>query len=158
MRMIIKLHGMFTTLFMICLSCCRVSQCLPCFRFLYLRPLRCNNFCYARHFRFPLYFGELFSVMWCTKIFFCSFPERRGVTMLDGARGKKQVWRPHVRIWGLLEAKALYWRKYCTCDIVRTFRCPRNHSAPSKWFGARRIVPSLPPIVTLHERKSAFIR
>jgi len=25
----------------------------------------------------------------------------RGVTRLNGARGKKQVWRPHVRTWGL---------------------------------------------------------
>ena len=38
--------------------------------------------------------------------------ESRGVTRLDGARGKKQVWRLHVRIWGLSEANVLYWRKY----------------------------------------------
>ena len=25
----------------------------------------------------------------------------RGVMRLDGARGKKQVWRPHIRTWGL---------------------------------------------------------
>ena len=31
---------------------------------------------------------------------------------LDGARVKMQVWRPHVRNWGLLEANLLYWRKY----------------------------------------------
>ena len=36
----------------------------------------------------------------------------RGVTSLDGARGKKQVWCPHVRTWGFLEANVLYWRKY----------------------------------------------
>ena len=36
----------------------------------------------------------------------------RGVTLLDGAEGKKQVWRPHVRMSGLLEASVLYWRKY----------------------------------------------
>jgi len=35
-----------------------------------------------------------------------------GVTRLDGARGKKQVWRPRVRTWGLSEANLLYWRKY----------------------------------------------
>jgi len=35
----------------------------------------------------------------------------RGVTRLDGARGKKQVWRPHVRNWGLSEANVLYWWK-----------------------------------------------
>ena len=36
----------------------------------------------------------------------------RGVTRLDGVRGKKQVWRPQVRTCGLSEANALYWRKY----------------------------------------------
>jgi len=35
-----------------------------------------------------------------------------GVTRLDGARVKKQVWCPHVRTWGLSEANVLYWRKY----------------------------------------------
>ena len=35
-----------------------------------------------------------------------------GATRLDGAWGEKQVWRPHVRIWGLSEANALHWRKY----------------------------------------------
>jgi len=32
----------------------------------------------------------------------------RGVTRLDGVRGKKQVWRPHIRIGGLWDADALY--------------------------------------------------
>ena len=50
----------------------------------------------------------------------------RGVTRLDGARGKKQVWRPHVRTWGLSEANVLHWS---TCDIVRTFRRPHSDSA-----------------------------
>jgi len=45
----------------------------------------------------------------------------RCVTRLDGARGKKQVWRPHVQTWGLSEANVLHWS---TCDIVRTFRHP----------------------------------
>ena len=36
----------------------------------------------------------------------------RGVTRSDGARGKKQVWRPHVRNWDLSEANLLYWKKY----------------------------------------------
>jgi len=31
---------------------------------------------------------------------------------LDGARGKKQVWRPYVRTWGISEANLLYRRKY----------------------------------------------
>jgi len=34
------------------------------------------------------------------------------VARLDGARGKKRVWRPHVRTWGLSEFNVLYWRKY----------------------------------------------
>ena len=51
----------------------------------------------------------------------------RGITRLDGARGKKQVWRPHVRTWGLSEANVLHWS---TCDIVRTFwRPPRSFGA-----------------------------
>jgi len=36
----------------------------------------------------------------------------RGVTRLDGAWSKKQVWRPHVRTWDRSEANVLYWRKY----------------------------------------------
>jgi len=40
---------------------------------------------------------------------YCTF---RGVTRLDGARGKKQVWRPHVRTWVFTEANVLYRRKY----------------------------------------------
>jgi len=36
----------------------------------------------------------------------------QGVTRLDGARSKKQVWRPHVRTWALSEANVPYWRKY----------------------------------------------
>jgi len=35
-----------------------------------------------------------------------------GVTRLNGARGKKQVWRPSVRTWRLSEANPLHWRKY----------------------------------------------
>jgi len=36
----------------------------------------------------------------------------RGVTRLDGARDKKQLWRLRVRTWGLSEANVLYWRKH----------------------------------------------
>jgi len=36
----------------------------------------------------------------------------RGIIRLNGARGMKQVWRPHVRTWGLSDANALHWRKY----------------------------------------------
>ena len=35
----------------------------------------------------------------------------RGVTRFDGARGKKLVWCPHIRTWGISEANVLYWRK-----------------------------------------------
>jgi len=38
----------------------------------------------------------------------CSHFLGRGVTSLDGARSKKQLWRPHVRTRGLSEANALY--------------------------------------------------
>jgi len=55
-------------------------------------------------------------------------PWVRGVTRWDGARGNKQLWRPHVRTWDLSDANLLYWS---TCDILRTFRHPRNDSAPS---------------------------
>ena len=51
----------------------------------------------------------------------------RGVTRLDGARGKKQVWHPHVQTCGLLEANVLHWS---TCDIIRTFQ------RPPQWFGS----------------------
>jgi len=46
----------------------------------------------------------------------------RGVTRLDGAWVKKQVWRPHVRTWGLSEANVLFWKKcfsHC-CDYLAT--------------------------------------
>ena len=36
----------------------------------------------------------------------------RGVTTIDGAQGKKQVWHTRVRTWGLSEANVLYWSKY----------------------------------------------
>ena len=45
----------------------------------------------------------------------------RSSTKLDGARGKKQVWHPRVRTWGLLAANVLHWS---SSDIVRTFRRP----------------------------------
>jgi len=54
----------------------------------------------------------------------------QGVTRLDGAWGKKQVWRPHVRTWGLSEANVLLWKKclwHC-CD----FLVPSSDSAPGE--------------------------
>jgi len=43
----------------------------------------------------------------CSALTLCRATKRS-----DGARGKKQVWRPHVRTWGLSEANTLYWRRY----------------------------------------------
>jgi len=35
----------------------------------------------------------------------------RGIMMLDSTWGKKHVWCPYVRNWGLSEANVLCWRK-----------------------------------------------
>ena len=59
----------------------------------------------------------------------------RDVPRLDGARGRKQVWRPHVRTWGLSEANFLYWTEY----LWHCF----DFSAPPWWLDARGIVPPL---------------
>jgi len=56
----------------------------------------------------------------------------REVTRLDGAWGKKQVWRPHVWTWGLSEANVLFWKKclwHCWDFLV-----PRSDSAPGDLF------------------------
>jgi len=72
------------------------------------------------------FFSILFSLLFSLSLMFaylsqlslellkkdCWFPSQGDVTRLDGARGKKQVWRPHVRNWGLSEGILLYWRKY----------------------------------------------
>jgi len=50
------------------------------------------------------------------------WPQHRSVTRLGGARGKKQVRRPHVRTCALSGVNLLYWRS--TCDIVGTFLRP----------------------------------
>ena len=60
---------------------------------------------------------------WCQ----CS----RGVTRLDGTRGKKQLWRPHVRTWGLSETNVLYWRKHL--QYCWDFRRPHGDSAPREF-------------------------
>ena len=58
---------------------------------------------------------------------------RRGVTRLDASRGKKQVWRPRVRTWGLSKANALYWIKYFR--LCWDFSAPPySHSTPRKCF------------------------
>jgi len=48
-----------------------------------------------------------------------------GVTRLDGARGKKQVWSPHTWTWGLSKANVLYWSKYLWWGIVPHLPPPR---------------------------------
>ena len=48
----------------------------------------------------------------------------RGVTRLDSARGKKQVWRPHVRTWDLLEANLLL--KEVLVILLGLFDAPRS--------------------------------
>ena len=49
--------------------------------------------------------------------------------------GKKQVWRPRIQNWGLLEAYVLCIEE-STCDIVAIFRRPRSHWAPHALIGA----------------------
>ena len=51
----------------------------------------------------------------------------RGATRLDGARGKTQVWRLHVRIWGRWDWKKYLWQAW-------------DFSASPQWFGARGFV------------------
>jgi len=46
----------------------------------------------------------------------------RGLTWLRGAWGKKQVWRPHVRTWGLSEV--MYCNEESAYNIV-TFNPPQ---------------------------------
>ena len=56
----------------------------------------------------------------------------RGVTRLDGARGKMQVRRPHFRARGLPEANVLYWRMY-------VWHC-WDFLAPPQHFSAPRVI------------------
>ena len=58
-----------------------------------------------------------------------SSPFVKGVTRLDGAGDKKQVWRPHVRTWGLSE------EMYCIEVLVTLLGL----------FGAQGSVLPLPP-------------
>jgi len=58
----------------------------------------------------------------------------QGLTRLDGAWGMKQVWRLHVRTWGLSEI--IYCIEENAYDIVT--------SSPLRWVGSRGIVPPCP--------------
>jgi len=60
----------------------------------------------------------------------------RGITRwLDGAWGEKQVWRPHVRTWGLFGNKCTVLKKVLM-TLLWLFGLPQ-------WFGARGIAPPL---------------
>jgi len=72
----------------------------------------------------------------------------RGVTRLDGARGKKQVWRTHVRTWGLSEANLLLKKVLQTLlglfgDPPAVIRRPHNYSAPGE---SRPLFPLVAPL------------
>jgi len=77
----------------------------------------------------------------------------RSVTRLDGARGKRYDFRPHVRIWRLYEANVLYWRKYLwhCWDISAP---PAVIPSPPYWIGVPIVIRRqgncvpLAPIVT----------
>jgi len=76
--------------------------------------------------------------------FWQQVPESRGVTRLSGARGKQQVWHPHVWTWDLSKADVLSWIKYLwyCWDFAAPSAVIRR---PPQWFGDRRIVPPLSP-------------
>jgi len=66
--------------------------------------------------------------------FYKNVLKARGVTWLDGARGKKQVWHPYVGTWGLSEANVLCWRKYLW--QCWDFSAPLAVIlCPPQWFG-----------------------
>jgi len=78
----------------------------------------------------------------------------RGATKVDGARGKKQVWRPYVRTWGLSEANVLHWS---SCEIARTFRRPAVVRRPHSDSAPGELCPcpsSLPPDYCARRRAS----
>jgi len=77
----------------------------------------------------------------------------RCVTRLDGARGKKQIWRP------MLEPEVCRKQMYCieesTCDNVGTFqRPPRSDSAPGELCTPCSLVM---PLGTTHHRRERNI-
>ena len=89
------------------------------FECLFPIPHACfHNFCYWNQYQKPTRL----------KGYFVS----RGVTRKDGFRDKNQVWRPHVRTWGLSEGNVLL----CIEKIIVTLL---------GFFGARVIAP---PLVT----------
>ena len=85
----------------------------------------------------PQHTSSVFLRLWqqrcCVSSLF-GFDSNSGVTRLDGARGKKQVWRPHVRTWALSEANLLHWRKYLQYVVylwfLGLFGASRSDSTP----------------------------
>jgi len=65
-----------------------------------------------------------FSYHWCAT----KATRIRGVARLDGARGKKQVWRPMFE--SQIFRKQFYSIEEYSCDIVGIFGAPHSHSAP----------------------------
>jgi len=64
----------------------------------------------------------------------------RGVTKLNSAWGKKQVWRPHARTWDLSEANVLFWKKCLWhCDFLASLR---RDSAPGELYPLAPLVTS----------------
>ena len=86
----------------------------------------------------------------------------RVVTGLYGARGMKQVWRPHYRTWSLSEANVLYWRKYSWhCWDFSTPPAviwrPRSDFAPRRYAPGYAICKKV-FLTSLYTRSSHFIR
>ena len=70
----------------------------------------------------------------------------RGVTRLDGAWGKKQVWRPPCSNLGSFGSKHAVLKKVLVTLLGNFRRLPQRFAPPPKWFGARGVVsPSLRP-------------
>ena len=88
----------------------RVSQTIRRSKFPCAIKLLASSF----KLRFSGGIRELIDAQFCGSFHLCKVktPRLQGVMRLDGSLGKKQVWRPHVRTWGLSEANVLYWRKY----------------------------------------------
>ena len=74
--------------------------------------------------------------IWCC-IFFARWTRvlwGKGVTRLNSARGKKQVWRPHVRNRSFGSKYTILKKVLVT--LLGLFGAPRTHSVAPQWFGA----------------------
>ena len=96
------------------------------------------------------------------KKLFTIWHAHRGVTRLDGARSKKQVWRPRDRTGAPMVKPELFRKQlYCieesSCDIVGTFRrLPQYFGAPAVIQRAHselapgKLCPPYPLVTPLH--------